>query len=147
MPETSKVTFGEARKTIASVVGLATTALAYVAADATLREIVPPEVVAVVGAVLTILGVFFVPNNKHVVTEEVQVPVEVPVPAPPMTPVDMINGAVEAAKGTAQGVANGIGQLQEIMGGLSGLVTLAPDMPGELDDLAKGWIAGLGKKP
>lgn len=67
--------------------------------------------------------------------------VEVPVAPPPMSPVEKISSAVEDVQGLAQGVADGIGQIQVITKAIPGLITMAPDIPGPLDDLAKDFVA------
>ena len=55
--------FGEIKKTVAAFAGLATTALAYIAADETLSGVFPPQWIAAAGGLLTILGVFKVEND------------------------------------------------------------------------------------
>ncbi|QHB37352.1 hypothetical protein I5G58_gp050 [Mycobacterium phage BirdsNest] len=56
--------FGELRKTVAAAGGLAITGLAYVLADETLSSMIPPKLVAVLGAVATIYGVFRAKDDR-----------------------------------------------------------------------------------
>lgn len=58
--------------------GLLDTIAAYVAADATLKELIDPRRIALAGGIATVLRGFWVPNNKGTV----EVPVEVPVSPP-----------------------------------------------------------------
>lgn len=57
-----KYTFGEVRKTAVAVGGLLSTVLAYVLADENLRHLIPPQWVALATGILTVIGVFKVPN-------------------------------------------------------------------------------------
>ncbi|URC18153.1 holin [Mycobacterium phage Zenteno07] len=56
--------FGEIRKTAAAAGGLLATGIAYVIADETLRDLLPPQVVVVLGAIGTIWGVFRAPDDR-----------------------------------------------------------------------------------
>lgn len=58
----AKYSFAEVRKTWAAVAGLLATVLATVLTDTTLRGLLPPNVVALLGAAATVLAVFKVPN-------------------------------------------------------------------------------------
>lgn len=68
--------FAEVRKTAAVAAGAVLTGLAALLADQTVRDTLPPQWVAVAGAVLTILAVFGVPNARPPVTHvsEVMIP-------------------------------------------------------------------------
>lgn len=56
--------FGEIRKTAAAAGGLALTGIAYVLADDNLREFIPPQWIAVAGALATIFGVFRASDDR-----------------------------------------------------------------------------------
>ena len=63
--------FGEIKKTVAAFAGLATTALAYIAADETLSGVFPPQWIAAAGGLLTILGVFKTVDKANKSLEDV----------------------------------------------------------------------------
>ena len=56
--------FGELRKTVAAAGGLLATGIAYVIADDTLRDFIPPQWIAVLGALGTIVAVFRAPDDR-----------------------------------------------------------------------------------
>lgn len=58
----AKYSFSEVRKTWAAVAGLVATVIATILADSTLRGLLPPNVVALLGAAATVMAVFKVPN-------------------------------------------------------------------------------------
>lgn len=60
----SNYSFGEIKKTAAAAGGLALTAIAYVLADDNLREFIPPQWVAVLGALGTIFAVFRTSDSR-----------------------------------------------------------------------------------
>lgn len=57
-----RYSFDQTRKTWAAAGGLVATVIAYVLADNTIRDLLPPNAVAVLGAIATVLAVFKAPN-------------------------------------------------------------------------------------
>lgn len=61
---TTRYTFAQTRKTWAAAGGLVATIIAYVLADTTIRDVLPPNVAAVLGMLGTLLAVFRTPNER-----------------------------------------------------------------------------------
>lgn len=78
-----KYSFGEIRKTVTVAVGAIVTVLLTIINDELARTLIPPQWIAVIGALATIAGVFGIPNDA---APEVQ---------------DAVEDAVEAAKEAA----------------------------------------------
>ena len=79
-----KYSFGEIRKTVVAAVGIIVTALVTLANNELARTLIPPQWIAVIGALATIAGVFGFSNDA----------------APKVQ--DAVEDAVEAAKDVAK---------------------------------------------
>lgn len=60
-----KYSLGEVRKTGAAAAGVVVTIGGYLIAEGSpVKDLLPPEWVALIGGIVTILGVFFAPNDR-----------------------------------------------------------------------------------
>lgn len=97
----SKYSFREVRKTWAAIAGLAATFLGTLLADSTLRGLLPPNVVALLGAAVTVLAVFKVPNAPGA-----------PTAADALDIIERAKVAVQAAQTHAESASEGLREIQ-----------------------------------
>ena len=102
----AKYSFSEVRKTWAAVAGLLATVPATVLADSTLRGLLPPNVVTLLGAAATVLAVFKVPNAPSA-----------PTAADALDIVERAKQAVQAAQDHATAASTGLRQIEESVAG------------------------------
>lgn len=101
----AKYSFSEVRKTWAAVAGLVATVIATVLADSTLRGLLPPNVVALLGAAATVLAVFKVPNAPSA-----------PTAADAVDAVARAQAAVQAAQEHADAATEGLREIAAKVG-------------------------------
>lgn len=101
-----KYSFAEVRKTWAAVAGLAATFIATILADSTLRGLLPPNVVALLGAAATVLAVFKIPNAPAA-----------PTAADAIDIVERAKIAVQAAQSHADSATESLRQIEASIAG------------------------------
>ena len=117
--------FGEIRKTLAAAGGLIGTIIAYVLADATIREHLPPQWVALLGGIGTVLAVFKISNAQ---------------PAPTAaTAADDVNRAIDAVQAAKDMAAVAVQNAKDVEGTLTGALGGAAQT---VDELVARVIAG-----